>query len=97
MVTVPTFHLEFHHIGAKCPACGYVFTNGFSGVDMPGAAYSGRKHPITPCTRCRRVLEVNDAGPRVLDPVELLLLSDLERSHLAYLETMLDDYTKSWT
>lgn len=95
MVDRLTFHLDFVHAGAKCPACGYVYTRGFSAVELPGV---NEPHacPIVPCTRCLRILELSPQGVlRELNAVELMLLSDIQRHHMAILSKMLAPYRES--
>lgn len=65
------FKLMFYAVGATCPACGYVFSNGFSSVD-------GRPHTeasVALCTRCLR--------PLILEPPGVLRLpTDKERAEI---------------
>jgi hypothetical protein len=94
----PTFHLPFVHVGAKCPACSYVFTKGFSPVEMPGDDDKDRPGgPITPCTRCRRILQLRDDGLHLLTEVDLMLMTDKERQDIAFLEKMLNLYTQDFS
>ncbi len=84
--------LEFRHRGASCPACGYVFNNGFSTLVEEGAGSSvAAPETITLCTRCRRPLAVHgESGAiRVIDENGLLLLTEDDRAALDTLRQML--------
>lgn len=85
--------IEFRHRGAKCPACGYVFNNGFSTWCEEGKKSSAAEgETLTLCTRCRRVLAVNgESGAiRVLDETGLMLLTADDRAALATLREVLE-------
>ncbi len=94
--------LQFRHAGAACPACGFVFTKGFSTLTYPKGA-SGldqKRESLTLCTRCRVPLGVSlvdGAAPlRVLDETAQMLLTEADRVAMADMAELLDLYTRDW-
>ncbi len=95
--------LEFRHVGARCPACGFTFTKGFSALTYPGgaSAMNLKRETLTLCTRCRRPLAVAnnpkaETPLRVLDETALMLLTADDRKAMADMTEILDCYTKGW-
>jgi hypothetical protein len=86
-----TLHTNTRLKGAKCPACGYVYTMGFCDVDThvkDEEGYPGG--PLTPCTRCKRILQEGKTELRLLSETELLLLPAHIREHLEVINALLD-------
>ncbi len=82
-------------VGARCPSCGYVYTNGFSTLTSSHgpSGLPGDGETLTLCTRCRKVLAVPDAEGRplrLLSPVELLLLNDADQRVFAELRELFE-------
>ncbi len=94
--------LEFRHVGARCPSCGFVFTKGFSTLTYPKgtSGLDQKKESLTLCTRCRVPLAVSHVeGPaplRVLDETAKLLLTEADREAMRDMAELLDLYTQDW-
>lgn len=84
------FQVTFDHAGATCPACGYVFNNGFSRITQGGERTEER---ATLCTRCMRVLAVSAEGRvRLATEEETKSLEQNAAAELALLREMLALY-----
>lgn len=87
--------------GEACPACGYVYADGLSGVTGEGTTgfSASRDATLTICTRCRKLLAVprDQAKPlRLLSELEVFLLSDDDRKMIADATELIDYYTAGW-
>lgn len=87
---------EMRHVGASCPACGYVFTRGVLVVDgalpeLTTAPNMTRQWTgaATVCTRCKRPLIVAEPGRfRLMDPIEYMQLSHEERRAFEFMRSV---------
>ena len=95
MIDVRKIKLRFTARGAKCPACGYVFTNGFSDVTnaMSGPAGYGYGS-LTACTGCSVALRLYNGKLEAIPRAEELMLDADGAARLAEIRALLREYVE---
>lgn len=92
--------IEHRYAGVACPNCGYVFDRGFSNItsiyDKDNNVDEAQPKPIGPhdsiltaCTRCRKILVMQNERLRVITGVDKALMSESDRKKIDLINDIL--------
>jgi hypothetical protein len=85
---------EFRCKGARCPACGFVFTNGFSDVTdaLDGPPADHGPGSLTACTGCLVALRLRGNTLEAIPRAEELMLDAACAARLSEIRALLTEY-----